>query len=134
MVLGGILVLNGCTGDAADRLVPVSGRITSNGQPAPSGTVVFYPDPDRGNASRQEARGTIDAQGVYRLKTGKDKGAPPGWYQVAVFALKPPRPEQTMSPPEWWASQRYSDPRTSGLAVEVTPAAAPNAYDFDLLP
>jgi hypothetical protein len=123
----------GCAKGPGERLVPVSGMITVKGKPLEAGTVVFHPDAARGNAGTQEPRGTL-AEGRYELTTGGRKGAPPGWYKVAVFALKPAGPEGGMRPPQWLANPRYGDAATSGLAVEVVEDPAAGAYDRDLLP
>jgi hypothetical protein len=82
-VLAWAACLAGC-GGPAERLVPVSGKVTVNGRPLPGGKVVFHPDAGKGNTSRQVPRGTLDAQGVYRLSTGDRAGAPLGWYKVTA--------------------------------------------------
>jgi hypothetical protein len=115
-------------------LVPVAGRVTVKNQPLASGTVVFYPDPEKGNQEKREPRATIagDRPGAYRLKTDGRDGAPAGWYKVTVNALKPVT--GAMRPPEWLADPKYTDVKTSGLAVEVRKDAGSGAYDFDLNP
>jgi hypothetical protein len=135
-LLAGLMMaagLAGCGGET-DRLEPVRGRITVGGKPLSAGTVVFHPDAGQGNTTREEPRGTINGQGVYTLTTGGRAGAPPGWYKVAVFALKPSTRESGMRPPEWLANRRYSDPNTSGLSRRVVANPGPQEYDFDLQP
>ena len=127
-----VLLACGCGG--GERLVPVAGRITVGGKPLPAGVVVFHPDVERGNRTRQEPRGTVNEQGAYELRSGDRAGAPPGWYRVAVFAMRQPQPGDGMKPPDWLASQRYSDVKTSGLSVQVVEAPAAGAYDFELKP
>jgi hypothetical protein len=113
--------------------VPVSGTITVNNQPLSAGTVVFHPDAARGNTSRVEARATIDSEkpGIYRLITNDKDGAPLGAYKVTVYAMKVAGP---MRPPEWLAHEKYTDVKTSGLAVEVVLDPKTGAYDFKLEP
>lgn len=133
LIAAWLAAVDGCTGTSAEHLVPVRGRITLNHQPVPSGTVVFLPDPDNGNTSPHEARGTLNAQGVYELKTNNRNGVAPGSYKVTVFALTRTSPQDDMRP-EWLAPQRYSDHRTSQLTVEVVADPEAGRYDFDLKP
>jgi hypothetical protein len=123
----------GCSGPK-EAMLPVAGTITVNKQPLASGTVVFLPDPDKGNLDKRQARGRIDAEhpGAYRLTTDDQDGAPAGWYRVTVFALKPAK--STVTPAEWLADQKYTDEKTSGLSVEVVKDAQARVYDFDLDP
>jgi hypothetical protein len=124
---------SGCAERPAERLVPVSGKVTVNGKALPAGKVIFHPDAQKGNRTQQEPRGTIDNQGVYRLSTGDRDGAPLGWYRVAVFAMKPGT-DDGARPPEWLANQRYTDARTSGLSIEVVENSDSGAYSFQLNP
>jgi hypothetical protein len=126
----GLLAL-GCT--SSEHLAPVSGKVTIKGEALTLGTVVFYPDAAKGNTRTGELRGSLNAQGVYEIKTGDRAGAPLGWYKVAVFALKPPSADDK-GQPEFLADPRYQDPEKSGLAVQVVDNPAADSYDFDLRP
>src|SRR5262249_46340115 len=120
----------GC-GKESSKLVPVEGKVTLAKKPVPTGTVIFYPDAARGNDSREEPRGAIDAEGNYKLQTGITEGVLPGWYKVAVTAadqLDPSNPYFT----KWLVPQKYIDPRTSKLAIHVVEKPAPGAYDLNL--
>jgi hypothetical protein len=122
--------LAGCT-RGGPVLVPVEGKVTLGGKPVPTGTVILYPDAARGNTSREEPRGDIDAEGNYRILTGNRKGVTPGWYKVAVTAadqIDPNNPYFT----KWLVPERYIDPGTSKLELEVTPDPPPGAYDLKL--
>ena len=127
------VLLSGCS-TGKEEWVRVEGLVTVNGQPLPSGTIVFHPDASRGNTSKREPRGTIGRgePGRYRLTTDGRDGAPPGWYQVTVFALQPITRENSQRPPEWLADPKYADVGTSGLAVAVRKDAGGGAYDLDL--
>jgi hypothetical protein len=136
------VLLAGCgTADDAGRRVPVSGRVTFNGEPLRVGSVIFRPDARQGNTERHEARGAIDAEGYYRLATevgpSRKKGIAPGWYRVAVVAVKEPDkaarrrgglppPDQPLIPP------KYANPDTSQITIQVTEATYPGAYDIKL--
>jgi hypothetical protein len=132
VVVGVVAGVAGC-GKGHSRLVPVEGKVTVGGKPLTTGYVIFHPDAARGNTSQEEPRGMIDAEGNYKLMTGLEPGALPGWYQVAVTAadqIDPNNPYFT----KWLIPQRYIDYRTSKLVVEVVPNPAPGAYDLKLEP
>jgi hypothetical protein len=128
-----VFLLAGCS-SAREEFLPVEGMIRVQGQPLPAGTVVFHPDAASGNTSKQEPRATINERepGKYRLTTDGHDGAPPGHYQVTVFALAPITRENSQHPPEWLADPRYADVKTSRLTVVVRRDAGADAYDFDL--
>jgi hypothetical protein len=139
------LVLAGCLSAAlsaglpgcgkSDELIPVTGKVLFKDQPLPKGTVVLTPDAAKGNPTLHEPRGEIDAQGNYTLNTSGKLGAPPGWYKVAVIAMKEePRRGGGGPPIQWLAPPRYVDPNTSQLALEVKRNAAPESYDLRLKP
>ena len=129
------LLAAGCgRGDGPDKLVPVRGKITLDGQPLTSGSVSFRPDDSRGNTSQDQPYAILDEQGHYELKTAKWAGAPPGWYKVMVLAPEEPgewkagRPP----PPRSRINARYARPETTDLAVEVVEKPGPNAYDLQV--
>lgn len=127
------LSLLGCKAEE-ERLVPVEGTVTFNGAALPAGMVVFQPDKDKGNLTREEPRAKIDAQGRYALESRKGTGAPLGWYKVVVFPMKETTPQNPNMPPVWLAPQRYTDSKTSNLALEVVDSPAAKAYDLLLDP
>lgn len=112
--------------------VPVVGKVTADGEPVKAGTVSFRPDKSKGNTAVHEPYGEIDAQGNYKLFTGKKEGAPVGWYRVAVFAGEPVEVGNLSGQAKWYADPKYASADTSGLAVEVVEAPAPGAYDLKL--
>jgi hypothetical protein len=115
------------------KLVAVEGKVMLGDKPVTNGFVMFKPDASKGNTSMEEPSGSIDAQGNYALSTGAKKGAAPGWYKVAVTAaenLDPNNPYFT----KWLIPEKYIDPQTSKLVVEVVENPAAGAYDFKLDP
>jgi hypothetical protein len=126
-----LLAATGCSYTPPLELTPVTGRITVAGKPLPAGRVVFVPVSGVG----REGRGVVDTTGRYSVTLDgapPDKtGMPPGKYNVLVFAIKP---SQEMKPPEWLASPKYADAKTSQLSVEVQKAAEkePAGKPFDL--
>jgi hypothetical protein len=127
-----VVAATGC-GKHGPKLVPVGGRVMVGTKPVTNGYVILYPDKARGNTSLEEPRGEIDPRGNYNILTGARAGAAPGWYRVAVTAAAgydPKNPYFT----EWLIPQKYIDPKTSKLTIEVVESPGPGAYDFKLDP
>jgi hypothetical protein len=129
--------LCGC-GRGQAPLLPVEGKVLLDGKPlvidgqkGRTGYVVFYPDAARGNTSREEPRGEVDAEGNYRVLTGLRPGAAPGWYKVTVGATEQPNPNDAYTF-TWLIPREYVDQDKSGLALEVLEKPAPGAYDLKL--
>lgn len=93
-------MLLGCGGPSIKfpDTVPVTGKVTLDGQPLPNATVVFTPSSPK-DAS---ALGYTDASGNYELETGygaeRHKGAPPGEYKVHISTMLPPPPKKGETP------------------------------------
>jgi hypothetical protein len=124
-----IFVLTGC---ARETIIPVVGRVLFDDQPLTFGMVIFTPDASRGNTSRHEPRGKLDANGVYQAYQTKDQpGLAPGWYKISISAQRMKDPNDSYSY-ESVIPTRFANPETSGLALEVVANAAPGAYDITL--
>jgi hypothetical protein len=120
---------------------PVAGKVTLNDAPVTAKTtiVLFKPDASKGNASPFQPTGTVDADGVYTLKTEGKKGAPPGWYKVVVTAREDSPTVHPNNPKDHPASKslvpaKYGDATTSPFSVEVVEKPQPGAYDLKLSP
>jgi hypothetical protein len=139
-LLSGILAM-GCGDESGvGKTFPVTGTITLDGQPlvAKTTVVLFKPDGARGNASAFEPTGTVDGQGRYTLFTKGKKGAPPGWYKVAVTAHegRSEHPKGTLRHrPVAHAviPGKYGQPEISDLSIEVVENPPPGAYDLRLV-
>ncbi len=108
-----LLVLLGC-GRGEIKLTPVQGKVFYRGQPLPGGTIVFAPDPERGN-SGPLASCEIQPDGQYILRTGSQPGAVPGWHRVTVAA-----PARWPAPNAAWSLPReFSHPDQSGQVHEI---------------
>ncbi len=127
-----LLLPAGC-GDGP-RLVPVSGKVTVNGEPLTTGTLVLKPDRDRGNTSPFEPAATINADGTYRVYTNYQAGAPVGVYKVGVQAAVPINPGAEYPTYRSLIDKRYNNAATSGLTLSVVENPAPDAYDLKLTP
>jgi hypothetical protein len=121
----------GCSRDphAVGKTVPVAGRVLVDGKVfTGKARVTFWPDATKGNTSEHRPSADIDGDGQFALSTADTEGAAPGWYKVTVRVIG-----ETQGPlPNESPLARYGMPMTSGLAVEVTEAAPPGAYDVQL--
>jgi hypothetical protein len=129
--------LAGCRRDQG-KLVQVEGQVTLDGKPLKidanrggTGYVVFYPDASRGNSSREEPRGEVDAEGSYRMLTGLKSGVAPGWYKVTVSVSEQPNRNDAYKF-TWLVPQDYVDKDKSNLALEVVENPQPGAFDLKL--
>jgi hypothetical protein len=131
------------------KTVPVAGKILVDGKPLTDAdaTIVFRPDPAKGNTLSMDFSGLADEQGNYTLyyESGKP-GAAPGWYKVAVVATEPLNfrtgPDDMKKgkkiiagPPvrKPLIDRKYTLPTTSGIEIEVVEKPAPGAYDLQLM-
>jgi hypothetical protein len=122
----------GCGPSAADALVKVEGQVTVHGKALTSGAVILYPDASKGNTTKHEPRGAIEADGRYKIVTHPHAGAPPGWYKVAVIATGPSDPKNPYSLPDSLIAQKFAKPDESGITLEVRKDPMPGAYDLHL--
>ena len=99
------------------KLEPMSGTVTfEDGKPLTTGTVIFQ-------TNGFQAKGTLDAQGKYKI--GSDKpgnGLPSGKYEVGIAGAEVQ--VSTKGGGESFESkplikEKYSDPSTSGITVTV---------------
>jgi len=139
--LGNALLAVGCRGgdSSLGTIFPVSGKITLDNRPltAQSTVVLFKPDAAKGNTSSLEPAGTVNPRGSYTLLTKGRKGAPPGWYRVAVTATelgsdKPTGPRHRRPVPRSLVPSKYGQASTTDLMIEVVENPRPGAYDLRL--
>lgn len=99
----------GCSDGRPER-IRVSGRVMIDGQPLKRGYVKFVPQGARPSI------GKLDENGEFILSSyDGEEGVVRGTHRVQVASNK------VISPSEihWYAPQKYSSFRTSGLVVEV---------------
>jgi hypothetical protein len=142
VILAGAGMALGC-GQKDVPLVPVSGKVTVDGQPLTSGSVSLVPDVPRGNEGAQAADkmtmpslsgGKIGPDGTYKIYTGGKEGAPLGKYKVRIV------PSQTETKPDKDAKEapdigynkKYTDANKTPLRYEVVASPKPGAYDLKL--
>jgi len=118
----------GCSGSKFDA--QVSGTIRLDDNPIGPGVVIFAP----ADAKTNPARGAIQPDGTYTLKTGRDIGLPPGKYQVSLQIVELPADvvpgQRDMRPTKSLIPQRYTDTTTSGFEFEVMPGD--NTIDIEM--
>jgi hypothetical protein len=102
-------MLTGCGDDRPSR-VPVSGKVTIDGQPVTSGSVSFQPQLGR------VAGGQLDEQGRFTLTTfDKGDGCVPGKHAVTVHSTE----QLNGNTIRWNVPKKYKNKSTSGLEVTV---------------
>lgn len=126
------LLLAGC-GPTGPKLYPVSGKVTlKDGTPVKFGHVILHPDGGKGNPSQEVPHGTI-RNGEYSISTGANAGATAGAYRVSIEAADEVD-EKNPYFTRWFAAEKYVNPDTSKLTLEVVEGAEPGRYDFKLDP
>jgi hypothetical protein len=117
--------LTGC-GGAYDS--SVSGTVTLDGTAVPRGTVAYHP-----SAGGPAAYASIESDGSYTVRTGRESGLPSGQYQVTVVSNepsvetkdgRPPAPGKSITP--LW----YKTKESSGLNFNVESGS--NTIDLPL--
>jgi hypothetical protein len=119
------------------KTCPVEGQVFQNGarltlKPGTFGRVWFHPDAGKGNQCPQVAVGDLNEAGEFKLTMRDQPGAPPGWYKVAVVVTVEIDPHQPKRPRKSFVNEKYGNPKTSKLAVQVVDNAPPGSYDLRL--
>jgi len=136
LVLAGLVALPaglavGCAKEERPT-VEVKGKVTVGSKPVTTGVIILAPDVGKGNKVQHEARGTIDDQGNFTALTdGNTKGVEPGWYKVGVVSTKKD-PKNEYAVPVSLIPEKYQNPQTSGLSMEVKENAPPGYYNLTL--
>jgi hypothetical protein len=90
----GVVGAVGCNRSDPFTLVPVSGTLKIDGEPAANILVQFMPDASRGTTGPTSS-GVTDAGGHFELTAGdQGAGASAGSHVVVLFDLEEDRPEQ----------------------------------------
>jgi hypothetical protein len=125
------VIATGCE-QSGPKMVQIEGKVTYKGQPVPRGTVSLYAETKKGNQSMEVPIGIIE-DGFYHVMTRTKEGATPGWYQVAVNAAKQIDPKNPYFT-DWLVPEKYSNPKTSKLEMEVVENPPPGKYDINIEP
>jgi hypothetical protein len=126
-----VLVALGCgSGGTKLNLVPASGKITLDGAPMATGIVTFLPE----DSNQKFSPTGIIENGTYKLTTDGKDGAPVGKYKVGVSPhsmgmgadAKMPEPGKQ---PKVSLNNKFMNPTTSGIVIEIVESPAAGAYD-----
>ena len=113
-----LAALTGC-GERAIPVVPVSGKVLFQGQPAPGAQVVLHPvikDAERVFS----ATGKVQDDGTFKIGVNvAGDGAPPGEYVATVQWFKVVQTDGGAGPGPNVIPATYSDPAQSPLKVVV---------------
>src|SRR5262249_10584463 len=85
LIIGLLLAIAGCTGEAGPARYRVSGEVKFDGKPVPSGEVLFTPDAAKGNSGAQGIASIQD--GKYDTTGSRAPGVAGGPMIVRVTAL-----------------------------------------------
>lgn len=118
-----VILLCGC-GDGRPATVPLTGRVTYNGNPLSIGQIVFAP-----RAGRSAFGEIRDSQIVDVTTFSKGDGVIPGPARVGITCIT--NMKSINGPHEPMIPTRYFEPDKSGLTFEVS-ADGPNEYVIDL--
>lgn len=132
-----IIILCSCSKHEVETLplVPVKGTVTVAGKPLDRGYIQFVPIDARPAKHKYRSASQVQPDGNYSLKTHRQPGAPLGNYKVVVAATATPMPEPSKRSgwvPDWIVHEKYTNPTTTDLQVEVTESAQEGTYDFTL--
>jgi hypothetical protein len=111
-----------CGSCGSNNLQPVRGKVTYRNTPTPGAAVFLHPLDESLKSSGVVPCGRVQDDGSFQITTHKlNDGVQSGRYAVTVIWLTRPRigdsDQQDLLPP------RYSDPRTSGLNIDVKDGA-----------
>jgi hypothetical protein len=131
--MGLAMAIAGCSDDTP-QTVPVSGRVTFDGQRPPgTGTVYFLPtEPAEGFPSRP-ATGDFDANGRFSAKTfDPGDGLMPGRYIMHIECWETP-PNMEGKPVKSHVPQKYQSAESSGFTLEIATDMGAQEVNLDVI-
>jgi hypothetical protein len=119
-----VVIATGC----GESLGTVSGTVTFEGKPLPTGRVVFHPE----DTSSAPAFARLNTDGLYRLARAKGvQGVTPGKYRVSIqSALKESDPQFLTFTREYPIPENYANEEATPLSAEVV--VGNNIFDFEV--
>ena len=127
------VVLAGCGGPDYPTTVPISGRVTLDGENWPTeGEIYFLPLDPAGDFPRRAATSKFSASGHFDSPTSwqEGDGIVPGKYKVYVMCWKV-RPTSTGPPPVSYVAEKYQSGATSDLIVDIAMESANEEFLWD---
>src|SRR5262245_7129088 len=133
LILPAVLLLTSC-GSGLPQTIPVSGRVTFNGQPPPAAGIVQFVAVEAAEGfALRPGSGAFGTDGRYRAPTFEPgDGLMPGKYTLSVECWDVP-PNLTGNPSKSHVPKKYQTPKTSGLTLEITPNMRSQVLDLDLV-
>ena len=128
-----IVLAPGCGSDLP-KTIPVSGRVTFDGQPPPAaGTVYFLPTEASEGYPSRPATGDFDQAGYFKAKTFEPgDGLMPGKYVLHIECYQTP-PNMEGKPVKSHVPQKYQSAQTSGFKLDITPSMGPQEINLDVV-
>ncbi|WP_339746893.1 carboxypeptidase-like regulatory domain-containing protein [uncultured Rubinisphaera sp.] len=130
------LIFVGCSGGDSREYGSLSGMVTLNGKPAPTGTMVTMINPENGAATSAQVR-TDGAYSFPRVQVGSYNVGFVAQGKETAVETNPDKLNQmvvdgTYKEPSKEAiiPEKYKTPETSGLSVSVD--LGDNSHDFNL--
>jgi hypothetical protein len=122
----GLMTMTAGCGESKPELIPVTGKVMLDGQPAKEGGVVFHGE---GNLKMV---GGIATDGTYKMMRNRDEGVPPGTYRVTVFVTETPADAagNPVDLPKTLSNKKFMDANSTPLTVTVQDSAPEGAYDL----
>ncbi len=111
----------GCSRPSGPARYDVQGTVTFQGQPVPSGSIVFEPDAARGNSGPVSVMSIID--GRFDSRATKRPGPLSGPLVVRITGYPPPDPAVEVQPP------LFPEHTTT---VELSPSRPVNRLSFEV--
>ena len=115
--------------DEIPETVPVSGKVTVDGNPVAAGQVSYLAF-DKEQVTGAMSAGSIDPSGGYVIYTGGKTGVPPGRYKVTVTPSMVPTADMKM--PSVPFNTKFTDVAKTTLVVTVSANPPAGAYDLKL--
>ena len=127
-----MLFLNGC-GSKLPKCVPVSGKVTLDGEKVPGPGYIYFTIDSTGTESiSRPGTAEFDADGNYKVTSFEPgDGLMPGKYLLRVDCWKTP-PNMEGKPVESFIPQKYQDASKSGLELVVESKSKPIKFDINL--
>lgn len=121
------LLFVGCSGSNRPTVVPVSGKITFQGEPVEGAQIAFHPTAE---GAVRSAVGETDANGEFTLTTfDTGDGATPGEHVVTIFKAPPaPSVEFDMDDPGDEYDRMMNEATTRTAASDAEKSTVPAKY------
>lgn len=133
LIAAGAMLLTSC-GSGLPQTIPVSGRVTFDGQAPPAaGSLLFLPVEAADGFPLRPASGAFGTDGQFKAKTFEPgDGLMPGKYSLSVECWDTP-PNMSGNPGKSHVPRKFQSPATSGLTVEITTKMRRHEVNVDVV-